>query len=338
MKVSIICPTYNEERYIKQCISSILAQDYPKEDVEVLFVDGMSTDKTRSIITQYMGQYSFIRLLDNTFRIVPYAMNIGITQAQGDIIVRMDAHARYATNYISTLVHYITTLPDAVNVGAPCKTLCLSDTPKSQAIAIVLSSRFGVGGSDFRIGIDKVKQTDTVPFGCWKKESFTKYGMFDTRLVRNQDIEMNRRIAARGGHIYIVPETYSIYYARDTYQTLSKNNYQNGKWNILTIYYTNKLHSLSVRHFVPLCFVLSLIVPLLLCGVCPWILMVTGISLLIYLCVLGVISARIANVRKLKLGYVLWAFITVHLSYGWGSLIGLLSLPWIKKHDTKIYI
>ena len=93
--LSVICPIYNEEKYIGQCVESILAQDYPKDDLEILFVDGMSTDDTRCIVVNYSNEYPFIKLFDNPKRIVPCAMNIGIKASKGDIIIRLDAHASY---------------------------------------------------------------------------------------------------------------------------------------------------------------------------------------------------------------------------------------------------
>lgn len=97
--LSVICPVYNEIKYIDACIQSILLQDYTKENVEILFVDGMSTDGTRDSINEYARSYPFIRLVDNPKRIVPIAMNIGIRASKGDIIIRLDAHALYPTNY-----------------------------------------------------------------------------------------------------------------------------------------------------------------------------------------------------------------------------------------------
>lgn len=333
--VSVIIPTYNEEKYITRCIESLLQQDYPNEQMELLVVDGMSTDLTRTIVKQYTEKYSFIHLLDNPNKIVPYAMNIGIKRAQGTIIIRIDAHAEYASNYISTLARCIVSIPDAANVGAPCRTQSLSDTPKAKAIVAVLSNKFGVGNSDFRTGINHIKQVDTVPFGCWKKKAFERYGLFNTRLVRNQDIEMNKRITSEGGHIYLIPDTYSIYYARETYSALAVNNYNNGKWNILTIYHTNRLKSLSLRHFIPLVFLLSLLIPMVFGGICPYLMLISAVSLLMYLCLLGYVSIHISHTRKIPFYYILWAFITLHLSYGFGSLVGLLSIPWAKSSKTK---
>jgi len=93
--LSVICPIYNEEKYIGKCIESILAQDYPKDNLEVIFADGMSTDRTREIVAEYASKYSFIRLIDNPKRIVPPALNAAMDASRGDVIMRLDAHAAY---------------------------------------------------------------------------------------------------------------------------------------------------------------------------------------------------------------------------------------------------
>lgn len=329
--VSVICPTYNEEKYIATCIDSILAQDYPQEDLEILFVDGMSTDATRSIILSQAKEHNNLYLLDNPHRIVPYALNIGIEHAQGDIIVRIDAHASFPSNYISTLVHYLVHLPNAQNVGAPCVTHTLGDTDKAKAIVAVLSNKWGVGNSTFRLGIKEIQSVDTVPFGCWKKQTLKDVGLFDIRLIRNQDIELNKRILKNGGNIYLVPDTYCTYYARETYKKLAQNNYGNGKWNILTLYYTKALRSLSLRHFIPLIFLLSLLLPILGIVLCPWIGLVAGMSLISYLMLVCCISWRISKEQSIHPLSVVAAFFTLHLSYGAGSLMGILTLPFINK-------
>ena len=329
--VSVICPTYNEEKYIATCIDSILAQDYPQEDLEILFVDGMSTDATRSIILSQAKEHNNIYLLDNPHRIVPYALNIGIEHAQGDIIVRIDAHASFPSNYISTLVHYLVHLPNAQNVGAPCVTHTLGQTDKAKAIVAVLSNKWGVGNSTFRLGVKEIQSVDTVPFGCWKKQTLKDVGLFDIRLIRNQDIELNKRILKNGGNIYLVPDTYCTYYARETYKKLAQNNYGNGKWNILTLYYTKALRSLSLRHFIPLIFLLSLLLPILGIVLCPWIGLVAGMSLISYLMLVCCISWRISKEQSINPLSVVAAFFTLHLSYGAGSLMGILTLPFINK-------
>ena len=164
-------------------------------------MDGMSKDKTRGIVANYTSQYPFIRLIDNPDKIVPYAMNRGIEAARGDIIMRLDAHASYQPDYFSVLVNGLKRLK-ADNVGTVCKTDVLNKTPKTLAIREVLGNKFGVGNSTFRTGIDHEQEAETVPFGCWPRVVFEKYGKYDVRLVRNQDIELNKRIIRGGGNLY----------------------------------------------------------------------------------------------------------------------------------------
>lgn len=326
--LTVIVPICNEEKYIAQCIESIVAQDFPKEDLEVLLVDGMSTDRTRDIVSGYSAQYPFIHLLDNPKKIVPCAMNIGIKAAKGDIIMRLDAHSFYQNDYFSVLTRRLIEL-GADNVGVVCKTDVLNKTAKTLAIREVLGNKFGVGNSAFRTGITEVMEVDTVPFGCWRREVFEKYGLYDERLVRNQDIELSKRIINGGGKICIVPDTYCTYLARETYAGLAKNNFGNGKWNILTVFYTHNMKSLSLRHFIPLLFVLGLIVPTLVGLFWHPALWLTAAVLTAYLLALGTVSIKLARQKHLNFFHLLWSFITLHCSYGWGSLMGLLSLPFV---------
>lgn len=328
--LSVIIPVYNEEKYIANCLDSIIEQDYPKDDMELLLVDGMSNDHTRDVITEYQKKYPWIKVLDNPKRIVPCALNVGIEAAKGDIIMRLDAHASYQSDYFTVLVNSIKRL-NADNVGTECKTDVLNKTPKTLAIREVLSNKFGVGNSTFRTGIDKEQETETVPFGCWPSKVFEKYGKYDERLVRNQDIELNKRIHRGGGKIYIIPDTYCTYLARETWSALSKNNYGNGKWNILTVFYTKTFSSLSLRHFIPLLFLLSLIGPLLL-GFIWWPFALISIaSIVAYTSLLSAVSLKLSLKKHLNFFYLFITFFVLHLSYGWGSLVGILSLPFIKR-------
>lgn len=328
--LSVICPIYNEEKYIDTCIKSILEQDYPKDDLEVIFVDGMSTDRTRDIVNKYASAYPWIILIDNPDKIVPQALNRAIAVSHGNIIMRIDAHASFASNYFSALAAACDKY-DADNVGAACRTDVLNKTGKTLAICEVLGHPLGVGNSSFRIGIDRVKEVDTVPFGCWHRRVFDKYGYFDNRLIRNQDIEFSKRIIRNGGKIVIIPDTYSTYFARETYSKLAKNNYSNGKWNILTVWYTHQFNSLSVRHFVPLLFLLSLILPALCSVFYNPLIWISIISLLTYLITVSLVSIRLALKKHLNFCYLVATFFVLHISYGCGSLAGLLKVLFYKR-------
>lgn len=320
--ISVICPIYNEEKYIAKCIDSILAQDYPKDNLEVIFVDGMSTDKTREILASYTEKYPFIKLFDNPARIVPPAMNIGIRRALGEIIIRLDAHAIYPANYFSELTKYLVEL-DADNVGGICRTLPVNDSVKCRSIASVLSSRFGMGNSYFRIGSDSIKQVDTVPFGCFRRKLFDRIGYFDEELVRNQDDEFNGRIVKNGGKIYLIPSIVIDYYARDTLAKVYRMFYQYGLFKPLV---NKKLGSpATIRQFVPLCFTLGLILGPLTFFISPVFAWIYSLVLLCYAGLAAFFSLKSATCFSQWLLQI-WVYFVVHFAYGWGYINGVINL------------
>ena len=323
-QITIIIPCYNEEKYIRGCLHSVLNSDFPQEDMEVFVVDGGSQDQTVKIVKEFQRKYPCIRLLHNPQKIVPVAMNMGIKKSQGKHIVRLDAHADYPTDYFDQLIYWHRKL-NADNVGAVVVTEVKNKNCKSNAIKAALSHSVGVGNSSFRTGISAVQEVDTVPFGCYRREVFDTYGLYDERLIRNQDIELNKRIARGGGKIYLVPDLQITYFARENFTDLAKNSYANGYWNMLTAYYTKKLSSLSLRHFVPLLFVFSLVLPVI-CALCfSGIVWVSVLSLVSYLTLVIIISAKLKT-QATSFGALVGSFLTLHLSYGLGSLVGLLKV------------
>lgn len=320
--LSVVCPIYNEERYIGSCIESILSQDYSKDDLEVLFVDGMSTDRTREIVGEYAQMYPFIRLIDNPRKIVPCALNIGICASAGDIIIRLDAHAIFPTKYFSELVHYLDAL-GADNVGGVCLTLPVNDTPVCRGIANVLSSSFGVGNSYFRIGARDILAVDTVPFGCFRRELFDRIGFFDEELTRNQDDEFNGRIIKNGGRIYLLPHLTISYYARDSIRKVWKMYYQYGLFKPLV---NKKLgRPATIRQFFPPCFVAGVVLGPVLGFVSPWFWIAYLAVILCYLALATVYSLRYSQKWKdvLLQDYI---YFVVHFSYGVGYLMGMMQL------------
>lgn len=321
MRLSIIIPCLNEEKYIEQCINSVLNNDFSAKEYELIIVDGGSSDQTVPIVEGLMNKYPNIRLLHNPKKIAPVAMNLGINEAKGDIIMRMDAHSYYPSNYISTLLTWKDKLK-ADNIGAQWETDVLNKTKVSIANKIVLTNRFGVGNGMFRLGVEKPLEVDTVPFGCYDKSIFSQVGLYDERLKRNQDIELNKRLKALGKKIYLIPYTYCRYYARESYAKLAKNNYNNGLWNLLTIYYTKNIKSLSLRHLIPLFFILSLLLPSLLSFFYFPLLFVSLAALILYLGVLTYVISKV-DLKGTSFLHVLISFFVLHFSYGAGSFIGL---------------
>ena len=318
--VSVVMPVYNEEKYIEKCIDSLLLQDYPKDNMEWIFVDGCSNDKTVEFLKVYQKQYPrLIKILNNSHKIVPYAMNIGIESALGKYIIRLDAHADYAIDYISKCIYYLENT-DAENVGGLAETKAKGFM--GNAIAKMLSSKFGVGNSQFRTKGES-GYVDTVPFGAFKRDVFSKYGGYDERLVRNQDNEMNFRIRKNGGKIYLSNDIHLSYYCRDSISGISTMARKNGMWNVIT----TKLcpGSMGLRHFIPFVFVISIISLGVLGFLHPVFWALLSAELVLYLLLNIVFSANQAEGIKEFL-VMLVLFPMFHISYGVGSLIGIAKL------------
>lgn len=330
-KISIVIPIYNEKKYITQCLESIVQSDYSKEAMEVLLIDGGSIDGTIETIQKYQKQYPFFKLLHNPKKVAPIAMNIGIKASTGEYIFIISAHAQYPRNYFTKLVEFCKRL-DADCVGPVLKTDTKAKTKTANAIKNVLSDRLGVG-SAFRSGVKQIQEVDTVAFGCYKKDVFEKIGLYDERLVRNQDIELNKRLKSAGGKIYIIPKIEATYFAREQFLDLAKNSFANGKWNILIAYYTKRLSSLSLRHFIPMLFVLALFL-LLLLGL--YRVEFIYLFLALFFGYFTIIFFRSLQIKKdTSLLHQIAAFLVLHFSYGIGSIAGIMEVIKKKVKDGK---
>nr|WP_321268041.1 glycosyltransferase family 2 protein [uncultured Sulfurimonas sp.] len=327
-KVSIIIPIRNEEKYIEECLESIINFDYSKEFLEVIFIDGVSEDKTVEIIKSYTKKYSYIKILENKKKIVPISMNIGIKAAKGDYVCRLDAHAKYPNNYLSKLLNWSQKL-DADNVGAVCITSVKNDTNTAKAIQFVMSDKFGVGNSLFRVGIKEPTIVDTVPFGFYKKEVFDNIGLYDERLVRAQDLELNKRLERNNGKIYLIPDVECTYYPREDYKSFFRNRFETGRWVMLSSYFTNNIKSISIRHMIPLFFSLSLMCSFLLGFMAKEFFYFFGFLLVGYSSILFsralIISKNILFAISILTGYFV-----LHFSYGMGSFKGILDIVKMK--------
>ena len=330
--ISVILPVRNEERFIAACVASIFAQDYPQEQMEVIFVDGCSEDRTVELLHEMQKAHPQIVVLHNPNRTVPYAMNIGIEKSRGEVIVRLDAHAEYPPDYIRLSVETLLTR-ECDNAGGVFETRGRGFM--GEAIAEMLKTPLGVGNATYRL-TQEDGYVDTVPFGCFRRELFERIGGFDERMTRNQDNELNFRIRKNGGKIYLNHNIRVLYYCRDTMRGIMKMGYMNGKWNVITM--TLVPGSMGVRHFVPLAFVLSTIV-LLLLTVVTRSLFFGGLLALewgAYLLLDVFYAYTIAKEKG-------WRFFPVeivlypafHFAYGFGSLCGIAALPGFLRRERE---
>jgi len=339
-QVSIIIPCLNEARFIGSCLESVLCGEFPRADLEVLVVDGDSDDGTGRVIDSYAIRFPNVRRLGNPRRNTPAALNIGLAHAHGNIIVRLDAHAVYPSNYIALLVHWLES-SGADNVGGVWETLPMDQRKISRAIAIALSHPFGVGNAYFRIGTREPRWVETVPFGCYWREVFERIGVFDEELLRNQDDEFNYRLIKSGGRILLVPEICSHYFARDSYRGLWRMYFQYGLFKPLVIRKTGSV--VRIRHLIPALFVICVVMGMLIgLWVHPFLVMPGAIAGLYAggaLCASLSASSRSGD---RSLAPCLWiAFGTIHCSYGLGFLCGIYKMlvgQWRRAGSTARWI
>lgn len=315
--VSIIIPLYNEEKYIDACIQSLIKQTYPSENMEWILVDGNSSDKTVEIIKKYLDKYP-ITLLHNEKRKTPYALNMGVKIAKGKYIVRLDAHASFPPEYIEKCVYYLDTT-DADNVGGIAETEANGFIGES--IAQMLSTKFGVGGSDFRVGNGN-KYVDTVPFGAFRREVFDRVGLFNTELLRSEDNDMNSRIRESGGKIWLAEDIRFKYYCRDTVKGILKMGMQNGNALFRTLKVNPK--AMSIRHFIPFIFLMSLIFMPLISAFVPMLWWAFAAEMGLY--TLLNVGFSFINKKPLCGIVTIWLYPLFHITYGLGSTLGLFGV------------
>jgi glycosyltransferase involved in cell wall biosynthesis len=309
---------------------SVLEQDYPLDCIEIFIADGMSVDNTRSLIREFSAVYSQlnIQILDNPGKIVPIGINIALRQAKGEIIIRVDGHCIIASDYVRRCVERIQN--DGIDgVGGPMESI--GETQLSRAIAIGMSSTFGVGNSAFRTLSGKTMLVDTVPFPAYTRKIIERAGYYDEELVRNQDDEYNYRIRGLGGKILLAEDVRSTYFSRTSWAGLWRQYFQYGYWKVRVL--QKHPRQMSLRQFVPPAFVLALLCSIAL-ALFPIIRPFSMIIPLLYLIVNIVASLWVASKHGWNyFGWLPFVFAILHLSYGLGFLIGFVKFwnRWMDK-------
>ena len=337
-RVSVVIPCRNEAGFIGTLLENVVSQDYPKEDTEVIVVDGMSDDGTRDVIRRYQKRYDYIRLVDNPERVVPYALNRGIRLATGEIVIRIDSHAEYPDDYITLLLYWQKKL-GADNVGGVWETRPPVDTPAARSVALALAHPFGVGNAVFRIGAGEPREVDTVPFGCYRREVFDRIGLFDEELIRNQDDEFNMRLKRQGGKIFIVPEIRIVYYSREKIGRLWRMYHQYGLFKPLAAMKAGAPSNL--RQFAPPLFVLSPFVLAALGALWPPFFYAACAIVGLYCIADLYVSFRLALRHGMRLFFPLaCCFTAIHYGYGTGYLRGMIAFMLFgkkRKTDPKTF-
>lgn len=324
--VSIVIACRNEARYIEPCIRGFL--NGTVREIEVLVVDGDSDDGSAAIVERIAAtEDSRVRLLHNPARRTPMAFNIGIRAAQGRFISIFGAHSVPAPDWVAANLRTLAEHPEAAAVGGVLNTI--SHTFIGKAIAAALSSPFGVGNVRFRVG-GQPGPTDTVVFGCYRREVFDKYGLFDENFLTNQDDELNLRLVSNGEILYFDPAIRLDYNARPTWGKALDQYWRYGRYKLNVFRKNGRIG--SWRQLAPAAwtafllfaavgavFVSALRVPALL-----------GVAA--YLAV-GIV-AMFAKVPRYGLACLLFLPVaaSIHLAYGIGTWQGLFETSYTQRH------
>jgi glycosyltransferase involved in cell wall biosynthesis len=331
--VSIVIPCYNEERFIHKVLENLAGQYQPARS-EIIVVDGRSTDQTRERVAEFKRAYPSlrVRLVDNPARNIPAGVNLGIKEAQGEIIVRMDAHSIPSANYVRRCVEQLTCGAEGDEevsvVGMPWRIQPGAETRAARAVALAVAHPFGIGDAKYRMPDRAATEfVDTVPFGVFRKSLWQAVGGFNEALLANEDYDFHYRIRQRGGRILLDTSGHSLYFARPTIAELARQYFRYGSWKAQMV----KLHprSLRWRHLVAPAFVAGVASTALLGFLWrpAWWLLLLGVlpyALLSLVCAFQ-LARRGRDMSLLPLIAVI--FPVLHVAWGSSFWLGLVRAP-----------
>lgn len=323
VETSVIIPCYNEQDAIGGLLQALYHQTYPREKMEVIIADGMSTDRTREVIQAFQDRHPdlSVKVIDNPDQTIPSALNLALEEARGAYIVRLDAHSNPAEDYLSRSLRALQQ-DKGDNIGGVLAIQPGSQTWMGRSIAVAAAHPLGVGDARYRIGSGP-REVDTVAYGAYRASLVDEIGPYDETLLANEDYEFNVRIREAGGTVWLDPAIKTEYTARSTFRELARQYWRYGFWKLrmlLRYPHTFRWRQLSGA------FVLSWVALGLLSVwfvLARWLL---GIQALIYLMALGASGVGAALEEgdwKLAPGVAL-AIATMHFSWGTGFLWSLV--------------
>jgi succinoglycan biosynthesis protein ExoA len=323
IRASVIVPCRNEIGGIRELLSFLLAVTTARD--EIIVCDGRSDDGTAEAIREYAARDARIRFIDNPRHLASSALNLGIRAARGRYILRLDAHTRYAPDYIDACIAELERA-GADNVGGP--QLAEASGYTATGIALACHSPAAVGGS--RIHDPRFEGfTDSVIYGCWRRELFDHVGLFDEELARNGDGEHNRRIRDHGGRIWQTPRIRSWYTPRRTLLTVARQYAQYGYWKAREMQRRRRLT--AWRHAVPGAFVIAMIALVAAAPVIP--VARTGLVALsaTYAVFVAALSVGLCGRERSwsHLPVVGLAFVSMQMGYGSGFVAGIWDF-WVR--------
>lgn len=340
MLVTVGIITLNESKVIDGLLEDLLAQDYDKKKIELVFADGFSKDDTKEKLTLFAAQnkevFFDIKVLDNPKIIQASGWNVVIKNAIGDVIIRVDAHSSIPSNFVSNNIEVIASGEDVC--GGRIVKVASENNLGAKLLLMAENSMFGSSPAKYRRS-DKKEYVKSVAQACYKKEVFEQVGLFDEGLRRSEDTDMHYRIRKSGYKILMSDQIQSKYYARNTLEKLCKQKYLTGHSIAVTSIVKN-IKMFSLYHFIPYMFLLSLIFTFVLFGlglgitkyqpmIYPFIAL---IALYTFVCFVFAVKSAIAYKEPLGVFVLPFLFFLLHLSYAVGTLFGFLDLASMIKY------
>ena len=330
MLVSMIISAFNEEKYLPGLIKDIKAQTYSHNLLEIIFINAMSTDKTKEIMEDFQNSvtdFFGVKVVDNYKKFQPSGFNLGYSISSGDVVVKVDAHSKITPDFIEKSV---ATIQSGENIcGGKRPTIVETMDNFSKTLNLVEENMFGSSIADYRKA-DGERYVNSIFHGMYRKEVFEKVGLLNEKLIRTEDNEIHYRIRKNGYKIKYNPNILSYQYIRPTLKKMMKQKYGNGYWIGLTTHV--EAGCLSIFHFIPFVFVLGIIFSLLMLPLTKLfaVLLAVSYGLFTILVTLMTIINNKFNVTLLLIPVLLFL---VHFSYGLGTLVGLVKgFKWKKEY------
>jgi len=326
--VSVIMPVRDEAAVLPDVVQSLLGQELRGFELEVLAVDGRSTDGSREMLERFAAEDPRVRVLDNPHQLTPHALNIGLHAADGEYVCICGSHTIYDRDYIAVCLEELER-HDAVGCSGRVRVEPADGSLGARLVAWALSSPFASSGKSFRTAPEGY--ADTIPYPLFRRQAVLDLRGYNERLARNQDNDMNERLRATGHRLYHTWQTSCRYRSQAGMKSLIRYAYNNGYWNFVTV--RENPRAMRLRHFMPMLFVVGTLSLLVVTAAISWLdngpndwLPLLAVASVLAHLLIGLIASYPTAVRERRFAPLLMPVyvLAFHASYGIGMIVALL--------------
>lgn len=315
-RISVLVAVRNESRHIAATLQTLVDQDCPAAWLEVLVLDGESTDDTVVIARGFQERLPGLLIVPNPRVLSAAAWNIGLAEAKASVVLILSGHVALPPDFIRFMLSQLTT--EMAGVGG--RAVPVGVDARSELIAQVFTSRLGNGGASF-MQDGEPRAVESIAFGCYWRDRLLAVGGFDERIVRGQDWDLNLRLRAAGHVLWCAPKMVVRYSTRSDFSALWRRQYLAGLWKPY-IHRKNRKPFLW-RHWIPGLFVAGLMISLALGLRWPGFLLF-GMGLLGLHVGVSIWQQRRLGISLTETVSFWWAMWIVHVGYGVGFWLGFL--------------